>query len=182
MVAFAATAGNDKLQPGQRARAIPEPPKRAKEHTFSFMLYSCIEISQFYSIQGTMAPSFSQKQKQTTLSQLHGGVVMPSTLAYKERTSLRREDAYEYGRCVEQQHSSTMGRNYGMYRAEKGKGQNHFFIYAVLKVLLCAAAGSTTPQTRMACQCTTASPQVGGSMGRCGPHDFLPLEQNFQHA
>lgn len=54
------------------------------------------------SIPKAMARSCSsQHQKESTLSQLHGSVVVPSTLGYKERASLRREDAYEYGRWVQ---------------------------------------------------------------------------------
>lgn len=33
-----------------------------------------------------------------TLSQLQGNIIAPSTLTYKERTELKRRDAYEYGR------------------------------------------------------------------------------------
>lgn len=40
----------------------------------------------------------SVPQLQDTFSQLQGNVTLPSTLNYKERTELRRKDAFEYGR------------------------------------------------------------------------------------
>jgi hypothetical protein len=42
----------------------------------------------------------SSQLQNSTLSQLQGNVVVPSTLSMKERTNLRRNDPYEYGRWV----------------------------------------------------------------------------------
>lgn len=51
--------------------------------------------------------SLAASQLQGTLTQLQGNIVIPSTLTYKERTELRRKDAYEYGRYASWQAATT---------------------------------------------------------------------------